>query len=219
MADDKTKKDAEKTEVKVIEKPATVYGRIQKVRNELQKLELKKSGKNKFTGSVYFELGDFLPQLNELCDIYGIMPRFILEKEKALLIVFNVDKPDEKETWFIPSADSQVKGATAIQNLGAQITYLRRYLHMAAFEISEGDTEDAQTQEEIKQIDSDAVDEINDAETLKDLAAVSKKLQEKLGPDFRKSLIIEYTRRKKEIEEQTAANIADDADAALGGKK
>lgn len=196
-------------------KIATVYGRIQKVRAELSKMNLKKSGKNKFTQNTYYELGDFEPQLNALCDQYGIMPLFTLKKDVSVLRVINVDKPEESATFHIPTADSQVKGATAIQNLGGQITYLRRYLLMIAFEISEGDTEDAQSQEDIKRLDQIHIDKINEAKTLKDLAQASKDLQAELGADFRKALVAEYTRRKKEIEDEMASTIADDVDEGL----
>jgi hypothetical protein len=195
--------------------PLTVYGRMQKVRAELAKLNLKKSGKNKFTQNVYYELGDFVPALNRLMDEQGITTRFTLEKEKAVLIVFNSDKPEDKEVFFIPVAASEVKGATAIQNLGAQITYLRRYLLMIAFEIAEGDTEDAQVQEEIKQIEQKYVDQLNAVKTLTELAKVSKTIQEKLGADYRKSLVAEYTRRKGEIESAESENLVDDVDAGL----
>ena len=39
----------------------SVYRKLQEARIELQSKPLKKSGKNKFAGFEYFELGDFLP--------------------------------------------------------------------------------------------------------------------------------------------------------------
>lgn len=194
MANDKITIGKETTKLE------TVYGRIQKVRNELQKLNLKKSGKNKFTQNVYYELGDFEPELNRLCDEQGVMPLFLLENKLAKLWVINTDKSDEKVLFFIPVASSEVKGATAIQNLGAQITYLRRYLLMIAFEISESDTEDAQAKEDIKLLDQIHIDKINETKTLIDLTRTSAALQKELGNDFRKALVAEYTRRKNEIE-------------------
>ena len=44
----------------------SVYKKLQDVRVELQKTPLKKSGKNKHIGFEYFELGDFLPTVQEL---------------------------------------------------------------------------------------------------------------------------------------------------------
>lgn len=196
------------TTEKEIIKPATVYGRIQRVRNELQKLNLKKSGKNKFTGNTYYELGDFEPQLNRLCDEQGIMPLFTLKKEIAVLRVINVDKPEESVTFFIPSIEAEVKGALGIQNLGAQITYLRRYLLMIAFEISESDMQDSQPAEDIERLDQIHIDKINAVKTLPELAKVSGELQKELGAGFRKALVAEYTRRKKEIEKAVPESVA-----------
>ncbi len=181
-----------------------IYGRIQKTRAELVKKNLKKSGVNKYTQNTYYELGDFMPELTELMYQNGIASKFLLEEKQAKLWIINVDKPEKREIFYIPVAASEVKGATAIQNLGAQMTYLRRYLHMNAFEIAEGDTEDAQAQEEIKHLDTIHVDKINGAKNLKELATVSQALQAELGPDFRKALVAEYTRRKKEIEAATS---------------
>ena len=39
---------------------------MQKARVELQGMNLKKSGENKFAGFKYYELGDFLPAINKL---------------------------------------------------------------------------------------------------------------------------------------------------------
>lgn len=199
------------TDIKVAKetkRETTVYGRIQKVRNELQKLNLKKSGKNKFTQNVYYELGDFEPELNRLCDEQGIMPLFLLESKIAKLWVINTDIANEKVLFFIPVEPSEVKGATAIQNLGAQITYLRRYLLMIAFEISESDTEDAQSKEDIKTLDQIHIDRINAVEALPELAKVSGELQKELGAGFRKALVAEYTRRKNEIEKAAPESVA-----------
>ena len=47
----------------------SVYRKLQAVRYELSKLNLKKSGKNKFAGFEYFELGDFMPTAHKLMDL------------------------------------------------------------------------------------------------------------------------------------------------------
>jgi len=46
----------------------TVYKKLQKARVLLNASSIKKSGKNKFAGYDYFELGDFLPTVNEIFD-------------------------------------------------------------------------------------------------------------------------------------------------------
>lgn len=208
----------EKTTIQL--KEPNIYQRIQKTRMELTELNLKKTGENNFSHYKYYELGDFLPSLNRLMNENGIMTRFVLQKDRAVLEIFNTDKPEEKEVFYTPVASSEVKGTTAIQQLGAQITYLRRYLLMTAFEIAESDAVDADHKEEKgKKIDDITMDEIQDVDNLKDLAKVCKKLQDKLGPDFRDSLVREYTRRKKEIEEAEAEKLNEDVDKGLEQKK
>ena len=45
-----------------------VFEKLQKARVDLQKKELKKSGKNTYSNYDYFQLADFLPELNEIMD-------------------------------------------------------------------------------------------------------------------------------------------------------
>ena len=44
----------------------TVHKKLMEARIKLQGMELKKSGENKFAGYKYFELGDFLPQTQQI---------------------------------------------------------------------------------------------------------------------------------------------------------
>jgi hypothetical protein len=119
-----------------------IFAKMQKIRVELQKCSLKKSGKNKFAGYEYFELGDFLPKINELCNEIGLMPKFDKSNEEATLEIFDIDS--EKTIIFNANVkDAPMKGALPIQCLGAEITYMRRYLYMMAFEIIEADAVDS----------------------------------------------------------------------------
>ena len=43
----------------------TVYKKLQAARHELSKANLKKSGLNSFGGWKYYELGDFIPTIND----------------------------------------------------------------------------------------------------------------------------------------------------------
>lgn len=125
-------------------KDKNIYQKIQEIRLQLSKKSIKKSGKNTFANYEYFELSDFLNPLNELMDITGVMTQFILQDNRAVLHIINSDKPEEKITFYTPIASAEGKGTNAIQQLGSQITYLRRYLFMIAFEIAESDTVDNQ---------------------------------------------------------------------------
>lgn len=186
-----------------------IYQRIQAVRTDLTKKNLKKTGENKFAHYTYYELGDFLPALNELMSEHGIMTRFLLKKDQAVLIIINTDTPDDHIVFYMPVASSEVKGATAIQQLGSQVTYLRRYLLMTAFEIAESDSENATQQkpDNVKDIDQIQIDKINKTKTTEELVKVCAAIQEEAGNDYRDSVVEHYKRRKKEIEEAKADDI------------
>ena len=62
----------DKTDKITMKKDMTIYHKIQKVKLELSSRELKKSGENTYSGFKYYELGDFLPSIIELCDKYGL---------------------------------------------------------------------------------------------------------------------------------------------------
>lgn len=116
-----------------------IYQKLQKCRVELQRMSLKKSGKNTFAGFEYFELSDFLPAVNDLFEKYGLYSRFGIADNTATLTVINAEKPEETETYTSPIADANLKGCTPIQSLGGVHTYMKRYLYVNALEITDGD--------------------------------------------------------------------------------
>lgn len=119
-----------------------LYQKIQRCRVELQNLNLKKSGKNKFANFEYYELADFLPKVNELFDKYKLFSQFTLKSEIATLEVFDTEKGDSV-TFSSPVAEVNIKGSNAIQNLGGANTYMKRYLYLNLLEIVENDSFDA----------------------------------------------------------------------------
>ena len=119
-----------------------VYAKLQKCRVELQNMELKKSGHNKFAGYRYFELGDFLPAVNTLFDIYGLTYSLRFDREMATMFIINVDTGSSIK-FTCPMEQAVLKGCMPVQNLGASITYITRYLLVMALAISEHDAVDA----------------------------------------------------------------------------
>ena len=121
----------------------SVFIKLQQAKIELQAMPLKKSGHNKFAGYQYFELGDFLPQINSI--FYGLGLCSVTSFTSELATLSLIDTEDNSETKFTsPMVESQMKGALPIQNLGAVETYQRRYLYMMALDIVEHDAIDAQ---------------------------------------------------------------------------
>jgi hypothetical protein len=122
-----------------------VYQKLQLARLLLQEKKLNKSGKNKFAGYEYFELQDFLPAVQTIFSDTGLCPVFRVFDDRATLTIVNVDNPEDYLVFNAPMASAELKGCHPVQNLGASISYLRRYLYVNALEIVEHDALDATT--------------------------------------------------------------------------
>jgi hypothetical protein len=119
-----------------------VHKKLMEARILLQQAPLKKSGHNKFAGYSYFELGDFLPTINQIFSRVGLCGVVSFDKELATLTI--TDTEDNSEIKLTsPMADANLKGCHPIQNLGAVETYTRRYLWVSAMEIVEHDALDS----------------------------------------------------------------------------
>ena len=126
-----------------------VFNKLMEARMRLQKMELKKSGENKFAGYRYFELGDFLPQTMQIFHDLKLASVVSFTEEVATLTILDVE--DNSQILITsPMAQANLKGAHPIQNLGAVESYQRRYLWLAAMEIVENDIIDSS--EPVKQV-------------------------------------------------------------------
>ena len=119
-----------------------VYAKLQKCRVELQNMELKKSGHNKFQGYKYFELRDFLPAINTLFDVYGLCYSLQFDRDMANMFVVDVDTGSSIK-FCCPMEPAVLKGCQPVQNLGGSLTYISRYLLCLALAVSESDIVDA----------------------------------------------------------------------------
>jgi hypothetical protein len=119
-----------------------VHKKLMQARMFLQQMSLKKSGHNKFSNYYYFELGDFLPQINEIFHGQGLCGVISYDTDYASLTITDVDD-GTNIVITSPMVEANLKGAHAIQNLGAVETYQRRYLWMTAMEIVEHDALDS----------------------------------------------------------------------------
>lgn len=123
----------------------SVYSKLNEARVKFHSLKLEKTGHNKFAGYKYFELGDFLiPALQVFKDV-GLCAFVSFEKELAVMMIVDVDKPDSSIVISSPMGSAALKGCHEVQNIGAVETYQRRYLWTAALEIVEHDALDATT--------------------------------------------------------------------------
>lgn len=116
-----------------------IYEKMQEAKVRLQQKELKKTGENKFSNYKYYELGDFMPAINEICKELKLFTQVNFEKEVAVLTIIDTEKIEDKLEYCSEMVKATLKGCNEIQALGGIQTYQRRYLYMNAFEISEND--------------------------------------------------------------------------------
>lgn len=124
-------------------KKLNLFQKLQKARVELQEMNLKKSGQNKFAGFNYYELSDFLPAINIICNNVGLFTAISFDNEYAILRIYDCEDMDKFVEFKSPMKEIDQKGCNAIQSLGSVETYSRRYLYLTAFEIVENDFSDA----------------------------------------------------------------------------
>lgn len=150
-----------------------VKTKLQLARVQLQKRNLSKTGDNKFANFKFFQLEDFITDVNEifaklgLHSEFNITPQIIayeesiayneegktlattkkpIIKEMATLEITDVQKPEEVEIYEMEVAPVMI-GNNSKQNIyqaaGGRNTYYKRYLYMNALEIVESDESDA----------------------------------------------------------------------------
>ena len=120
----------------------SVHKKLMQARVKLLSVDMKKSGQNKFAGYSYFELGDFIPHVQTIFNDLGLCGVVSFTHSHAELTITDV----EDGTIIVvstPMAEANLKGGHPIQNLGAVLSYQRRYLWMAAMELVEGDAIDS----------------------------------------------------------------------------
>lgn len=120
-----------------------IYVKLMEVRTKFHKLELKKSGHNKFANFKYFELGDFLVPATQLLQESNLCPIVTFDNELAKMTLINGDNPSEQIVFTSPMRDLTLKGANDMQSLGGVETYQTRYLYIQLLNIVESDSFDA----------------------------------------------------------------------------
>lgn len=120
-----------------------VFRKLQAVRHEFVMANVKKTGKNKFAGYEYFELGDFIPTVHRMFDAAGLIGVVRFKQDEGSLTVYNVDAPEEFISFTTPMVFANNPKGQAIQDLGSTHTYMRRYLWLMTMEITEHDSVDA----------------------------------------------------------------------------
>lgn len=136
-----------------------VFEKLNEARIRFQNANVKKSGKNSYAGYTYYELADILPAINKIAQELKFSCIVNFTPELATLDFVDCEN-NERVQFTSPMSSASLKGAMDVQNTGAVITYLKRYLYQNCFEIVENDMLDAtlnpddEAEELIKQVNA-----------------------------------------------------------------
>jgi len=187
---EKTKTETATEEKKLPDKQRNIYEKMAAVKIKL--VGIKKGGESNYIKGGYFELADILPILTPALkdERLFMQTQFSATEQIATLIIIDIDKTEDRIEYEMKFTECNIKGIHEIQNQGATQTYIRRYLILTAFDISDGDLLDSEKTE----IDEKKAAQKKDEEQRR---AAEKKNQQKppeqTPPDAEKEL--EHLRR------------------------
>lgn len=152
----------------------SIYKRHAKINCELLGKKIQKTGYNKHKKFYYYELEDMIPPVYAECFNENIDVDFPFCEGVAILKLVDMDNPKEYLTYRIgmPEIIAGTKNTNnqVIQDVGADITYLKRYLLKLAFPCF---------------MDKDVIDMgIDDASSAKNTNESSAKKEEKKVADL-----------------------------------
>lgn len=120
-----------------------IYQKLTEARSEFAKGGFAKNGRNDFSGYNYFRLDEILVRATEINAKIGICPVEYFTAENAVLTLVNVDDKEDTVQFAVPMSTAKLKGCHEVQNLGAVISYLRRYLYQNAYAVCEAEMVDS----------------------------------------------------------------------------
>jgi len=176
-----------------------VWQKLLAARIEFLRRGVSKSGVNMHAEFKYFELEDIVPVATEIFSTYNCLFVTSFPDGKAVGRLINLDNAEEQVIVEFTSRSIAEPGKfrmNEVQGLGAEITYMRRYLYFLILDVVEADAFDAESgkdapapkatpkkpvsteqREEIKK-DLTAPEANADELQIKALKAVLKKLKE-----------------------------------------
>lgn len=124
-----------------------IYKKLQLARKDFFNEGVEKSGINRHAEFKYFELEDIVPVASKIFEKYNCLFLVTFPEEKAVGRFINLDNPEEELTIECKTTQIAEPGKfrmNEIQALGANITYMRRYLYFLLLDIIQADDIDNQ---------------------------------------------------------------------------
>lgn len=131
-----------------------IYEKLNEMRLDWLKMDVKKSGKNMYAKFTYFELADIVPVVALLAKKYNVTPLVTFTEDMATMTLYDNDVmhivnvgSDEMTRIEITSPMAHMtemgQGGNPMQAIGGMQTYQRRYLYFNLLNIVESDEFDA----------------------------------------------------------------------------
>lgn len=124
-----------------------IYKKLQLARKDFFNEGVEKSGINRHAEFKYFELEDIVPVASKIFEKYNCLFLVTFPEDKAVGRFINLDNPEEELTIECKTTQIAEPGKfrmNEIQALGANITYMRRYLYFLLLDIIQADDIDNQ---------------------------------------------------------------------------
>lgn len=128
-----------------------IYQKLRDARRLFLQKGVQASGYNGHADFDYFELGDIIPVANEVFDECNLFLYVTFENRECVGILVDMDEEDSTLRFTIPHekiADPAKFRMNEMQALGAETTYLRRYMYMVVLDIIQSDGIDIGRQDE-----------------------------------------------------------------------
>lgn len=118
-----------------------VHQKLLEARGIIRKTNLKKEGKNEYSNYEYFTPEQVSQLVSDACQETGLLTQYSLYHNDgtytALLIVIDVDNPEDKISFETITAIPNLKATIVTQQIGGAMTYSERYLKKTAFDIQD----------------------------------------------------------------------------------
>lgn len=137
-----------KTETTVDTATMNVWQKLLAARIEFLRRGVTKSGVNLHAEFKYFELEDIVPVATEIFSNFNCVFLTSFPDGKAVGRFINLDNPDEQVVVEFTARSIAEPGKfrmNEVQGLGAEITYMRRYLYFLILDVVEADAFDAES--------------------------------------------------------------------------
>ena len=118
----------------------SIYRRMANVREQFLAEGIKKTGKNMTLKSRYFDLNDIVPVAQPLFFANGLFPKLDVLQDMCVLSIVDMDDDTKRIDFTAPLEHWQGNAAvTPVQALGANLSYMRRYMYQIALDVVEAD--------------------------------------------------------------------------------